>query len=389
MKKLVRIMLLVLALMMPMSASAAAQNVPQYLNYQSMFFDDGGNFLPDGQTNLTFRIMSADGSVLFEEYQTVNVINGYVSAIVGNGLDVNDAPIGGIPMEVLSPDNGSLYLEVTAEGYPPEIGLEIVSVPYALYSQKALTVANNSIGAEEIKDNSIERSHLTVELISQLADEMGTAGLMATPTDITNLQTTYSSSSGATNIGMSTGLTYSTGTNVQTVVQDLDRAVLDRQNNIIAHANTDVVIAHPNGTIPLNRLDTDVCTQTELEGHTHTGGADGPKLNGHAFWVDSGGVVDNTYVSVAAGFDVNNCEITLGVYSAGNYIHDMDNTAVCARYCKEGNGYRIRCRTSSMRSGASDCSGFYGDNNIEGTDCSTTPDFGDECHASYMIFCPR
>lgn len=374
--------------------SAAAKKVPQFLNYQSLLYDDGGNLISDGETNLTFRIMDANGSVLFEEYQTVNVINGYVSAIVGNGLDANNAPVGGIPVEILSPSNGTFYLEVTADGYPPEAGMEIVSVPYSMYSQEALTVADNSIGSGALKNSIIERSHLTNDLISQLADEMGTGGMVATPTDITNLQTSYSSSDGATNIGVSGSLNYSTGTNIQTVVQDLDHAVLDRQNNIIAHANTDIAIAHPNGQIPINRLDTDVCTRPELEGHTHTGGADGATLNGHAFWVDSGSVGDNGYISVASGFNVNNCKIVIGVYDF-TALAPSDNfdPAFCARYCREpgSNRFRVRCIATPEWAGpmANFCENTFGDTNVEGGSCDTPGSPSYTCHASYMVFCPR
>ena len=394
-KVLFTILVVCVTILSTLPAIAGETSVPHFLNYQSLLYDDGGNLIPDGQANIIFRIVDANGNVLFDEYQTVNVVDGYVSAIVGNGVDANNAPIGGIPEGVLSPEE-SRYLEVTVDNYPPEGLMEIVSVPYSIYAEKAFTVADGSIDEKAIKNGSIKMTHLTDDLVEQLASEMETAGMVATPTDITNLQTGYSSSAGATNIGVGSGFTYSSGENVEAVVRDLDQAILDRQTNIATHANTPIASAHPNGTIPINRLDTDVATQSELDtriqNHTHTGGADGPKLNGIAFWVDAGGVDDDSYVSVASGFDVNSCKMVIGVYNAGVRTITGENMSFCARYCRDssGNRFRVRCRIRSGTGLSKECSTYFGDNNVEGSSCDIVGSYpGDPCRVSYMAFCPK
>jgi len=217
-----------IVLMLPMAGNADPTSVPHFLNYQSLLYDDGGNLLANGPAGITFKITDAAGNVLYEERQTPDVVNGAVSAVIGNGLDGGGAPMGGIPASVLTPDS-SRYLEVTVDGYPAESSMEIVSVPYAVYAEKALGAADGAIGGAALANKSITIDHLADGLISDLATQMGTAGLIATRTDLTNLQTTYRGSAGASTIGVTAGFVYSGSNNLQGVLQDLDRAIQSRQ----------------------------------------------------------------------------------------------------------------------------------------------------------------
>jgi hypothetical protein len=379
-----------LVLMIPRGGGAVSTDVPHFLNYQSLLYDDGGNLIPDGESNLKFRIIDVSGGVLFEEQQKVNVVNGYVSALVGNGLDVNGAPSGGVPVNIFTP-GAQLFLEVSADNYPPEPMLEIVSVPYSIYAEKAMTVADGSIGEAALKQNIITREHLKDDLIAQLADEMDTANLVATTADLTNLQTSYSAPTGSANIGTAGGLNYSTGGNVEVVIHDLDTAIANRQAELTAHANTNIAVAHPNGTIPISRLDTNVATQDELEAHTHTGGSDGAKLNGLAFWSTSGGASDDSYVSIASGFNVNSCSIVVAPHNVNAYVTSPSNLKLCAKFCRDssGNGFRVRCRTADSPSTPTTdgCVAIFGDSLVEGGNCDSTA--GRACSVSYMAFCPR
>ncbi len=397
MKKFFMSFLASLILMFPIIEVLASEYVPHFLNYQSILYDDGGNLIQDGESTLRFKILDVSGNVLFEETQKVNVVNGYVSAIVGNGLNASGSPSGGIPVEIFA-SKTQLFLEVTADNYPPESMLEIVSVPYSIYAEKALTVADGSIDGSALKRNIIKREHLTDELVSQIADEMDTANLVATTTDLTNMQTSlqesYSAPTGAANIGTAGGLTYSSGTNVQVVMRDLDTAIANRQAELTAHANTNIAVAHPNGYIPISRLDTDVATQNELISHTHTGGSDGAKLNGLAFWTASGSAPDNSYVSIAAGFDVSTCSIMIAPYKmkahSNNSPFDM---IMCAKFCRNpsGNNFRVRCGVNFgvfPLDGPCQRLGFADDSSVEGDDCG--PESGSyDCGVSYFVFCPR
>lgn len=452
---------------LPIVGNAEPTSVPHFLNYQSLLYDDGGNLLPDGQADVTFKVTDAAGSVLFEEHQTVDVVRGAVSALVGNGLDSGGAPMGGIPASVLSPDSGR-YLEVTVDGYPPEAGLEIVSVPYSIYAEKALAVADEGVTGAMLAKKSITIDHLADGLISDLATQMGTAGLIATRTDLTNLQTTYRSTTGASTIGVTSGLVYSGSNNLQGVLQDLDRAVQHRQagidavqdnitsetgarqvadttlqtninaeasarasgdttlqTNLNAHASTNISTAHPNGTFPISRLNTDIATQTELNSEastrsiadtaeasaratadtdeataragvqsnldTHTAstsahGSDGAVLGKGAVFLSRGWATDNAYVGVTSNFSDGECAVITSVGRAGPTGGiDAFCTNACRRY-DPGTGedlysYRIRCW-------------WDGDQN-DGTGCESinscedgTPGQGELCErVSYMIVC--
>lgn len=382
-----------LVFVFPVAGNASSPDVPHFLNYQSLLFDDGGNLIPDGESSLKFRIMDVSGGVLFEEQQKVNVVNGYVSALVGNGLDANNAPSGGLPVNIFAPE-AQLFLEVTADNYPPEPMLEIVSVPYSIYAETAMAVADGSIGAAALKQNIITREHLKDDLIAQLADEMDTANLVATTTDLTNLQTTYSAPTGSANIGVASGLNYSTGDNVQVVVRDLDTAIANRQAELTAHANTNIAVAHPNGTVPISRLDTNVATQNELEAHTHTGGADGAKLNGLAFWSAAGGAPDNSYVNIASGFNVNSCSIVVAPHSINAYHAGTANLKICARFCRDvsGNRFKAACKTLDLAGDPSSdaCQRIFGEAGVEGSIMDRCESgIGDPCSVSYMAFCPK
>jgi len=259
-----------IVLMLPMAGNADPTSVPHFLNYQSLLYDDGGNLVANGPAGITFKITDAAGNVLYEERQTPDVVNGAVSAVIGNGLDGGGAPMGGVPASVLTPDS-SRYLEVTVDGYPPETAMEIVSVPYAVYAEKALGAAEGAIDGAALANKSITIDHLADGLISDLATQMGTAGLIATRTDLTNLQTTYRGTTGASTIGVTGGFVYSGSNNLQGVLQDLDRAIQSRQAGVDAiqttvntHTTSNVATAHPTGNWPIARLDTDIATQGEL-----------------------------------------------------------------------------------------------------------------------------
>lgn len=217
--------------MSSMSAGAGATAVPHFLNYQSLLYDDGGNLLADGPANVTFKVKDAGGHVLFEETQTLDVVRGAVSALVGNGLTAAGAPTGGVPLSVMEP-GGERYLEVAVEGYPPEGQMEIVSVPYAVYAELALGAADEAIDGAAIAKKAITMEHLSDSFVNDLATQMSAAGAIATRTDLTNMQTTYRGVGGASNIGVTAGFVYSGSNNLQDVLRDLDRAIQHRQGSV-------------------------------------------------------------------------------------------------------------------------------------------------------------
>ncbi|MFH1874102.1 MAG: hypothetical protein ABH859_02825, partial [Pseudomonadota bacterium] len=223
------ILLIVLSMaIVSYATKAGAETVPHYLNYQSLLYDDGGNLISDGPAGITFRITDSAGSTLFEEYQTLEVVNGAVSAIVGNGLDRNDAPVGGVPTSVLDPAS-SRFLEVTVDNFPPQGLYEIVSVPYSYYASEAASVANGGVNGAAIASGALTLDHFSASLLGDIATELAGSSTLATSTDLTNMQTEFRSTTGASAIGVTAGFVYSGANNVQDVLLDLDRAVQRRQ----------------------------------------------------------------------------------------------------------------------------------------------------------------
>jgi len=199
---------------------AQAAQVPALINFQSLLFDDGGNAIPDGEANITFRITDISGSVLYEENQLVEVVKGAVSAMVGNGLDANGAPTGGVPAEVLDPTE-SRYLETIVDKYA-QSAMEIVSVPYAIYAEKTMSAAPESIDGEAIAKKAITLDHFADNTMNDLSDAL------VNEADMVNFST-LQATTGASNVGVESGLNYSTGDNIQRVVEDLDSAIKQRQ----------------------------------------------------------------------------------------------------------------------------------------------------------------
>lgn len=194
--------------------------VPELINFQSLLYDDGGNVLQDGEVVIEFRITDIEGNILYQERQTTNVIGGAVSTMIGNGLDENGVPTGGIPLSTFEPGE-SRYLEVEVDGYPPQGAMEIVSVPYALYAEQAMTVAAGSLKID----------HFSEQLLQDLGTEISASGGMTTWDDL-------GQASGASAVGVQTGFTYSGSTNIQGVLQDFDNAVSQQDSRIDAVEGT-------------------------------------------------------------------------------------------------------------------------------------------------------
>src|SRR3989338_5986150 len=139
-----RILFFAAAWMLLALGARAEGNVPSVVNFQSVLTDDCGNLLPDGAHTVYFRILDASEQPLYEEKQTVESVKGVVSAMVGAGVELGTVvPTGGLLPEELVP-GVARFLSVEVEGMPVQT-LEINSVPYSMYSQQSLSVAEKSI----------------------------------------------------------------------------------------------------------------------------------------------------------------------------------------------------------------------------------------------------
>lgn len=142
---------------------AQSPSVPHVIHFQSVLADAGGTPLSDGLHSVTFRLLNAaGGNTLYEETQTVESHKGVVSAMVGAK--------GGLPLAALTP-NESKLLGVKIAGTGPETLLEIVSVPYAMHAERALSVSAGSITTAGIQPKAITLELLADSLLNDLVTQ--------------------------------------------------------------------------------------------------------------------------------------------------------------------------------------------------------------------------
>ena len=125
-------------LLLLISVTAFAQ-VPRTISYQGQLTDGSGNAVPDGNKNISiaFYTAASGGSAIYSESQTVAVVKGKYTMIIGS--------VTPIPPN-LSFNNG-YFLGVSVEG-----GAELsprtpfTSAPYALHAAVADGVSSNATG---------------------------------------------------------------------------------------------------------------------------------------------------------------------------------------------------------------------------------------------------
>jgi len=155
------IYLLACALMFSVVHLRAA--TPELINYQGRIVDSGALFT--GATSLVFRVYASpdNGVPIFEETQTVSVVDGLYSVRVGA------ESLSGQLFSVLT--NNQIYLEVTVGATTLQPRERIVSVPYSL---RSAGVDQGSIISSMIADGAIEEEHL--ENGSVTSDKMALGG---------------------------------------------------------------------------------------------------------------------------------------------------------------------------------------------------------------------
>ncbi|MBI4367113.1 MAG: hypothetical protein HY543_09870, partial [Deltaproteobacteria bacterium] len=191
--------------------------VPLYLNYQSLLLDPGGQPIANGPVELTFRITDADHATLYEETQVVESENGVIAALIGNTQP------SGLTMDLFAPGTPRL-LEVSRGGELTSGPMEIVSVPYALWSNR---VAPGGVDADTIADGAVEIRHFSDGLIGDLAAKLLDTEALTPP-------------SSAGQIGVGAKFIYSGASTVQGVLKDLDLAIKMREEKNVDRAGDTV-----------------------------------------------------------------------------------------------------------------------------------------------------
>ena len=335
MRYLKLITLLTLSLL-SMSAMAQEAAVPHYLNFQSVLRDDGGNLITDSFIDLEFKILDQDGQEIYHEVQPgVQVVRSAVNVMIGEGVDPNNpsVPKGGLPPSVLDPTNGQKFLQMKIGDNLPSDPMEFGMVPYAAWAEKALTVPNESIGSEQIKDGSIKVQDLAPELT--FGDINGTASDGQIPTTIAtdvelNAHINSTTAHPASAITVTGSFNFSSTPTAQAMLEGLDGGlaseVANRQLKDKEHKDTDIATAHPNGNFPTSRLSEQI-----TNGQIADGAVNSSKIeNGSILMEDlsSGGggfggwdqnASDDLTTSTAFGGDVS------GTYNSISVADDSHN----------------------------------------------------------------
>lgn len=182
-----------------------AHALPNVLNFHSELTEGGGAPLPSGEANLTFRILNSKQEILFSEDQSLDVIDGKVNALIGNGIDPTfGTPSGGISEDVFDTEEPRL-LEILIDGKTYDNPMEIASTPYAFICGKA----------NDLSDEAITFSHFQQNTINELVDVVADNFALGTP-------------QAASAVGINNVFSNSFADNVQDVISDLDKAISNR-----------------------------------------------------------------------------------------------------------------------------------------------------------------
>ena len=144
--KFLRPVLLMLALagMAPVHARQGV-TVPSTINYQGALLDSSGNKLPDGNTNVVFRVYDTvfNGRLVWgPRTNSVALVGSVFNTLLG-GLDANSRDLSQVLIGQASLPNSPAFLELSVGGIPIQPRQQILSTPFAF----AANVAGSSATA--------------------------------------------------------------------------------------------------------------------------------------------------------------------------------------------------------------------------------------------------
>lgn len=209
------------------NAAHAITAVPQRMNIQYAVSDGGGGLAADASVQVQFNIIDESQNILYSEVQDLEIAHGIISAALGDGVDPDSGGItGGIPLSTLTPD-APRFLEIWIDGELQESQLELVSAPYAQWSERALSVADASIHSASIASGAIRTKHLHKNFIAEFTEEL---------TNDPSFSGLLQGESGATGVGVDSNFHYSGADTVQGVLEDFDFAIAAREQKNVSRS---------------------------------------------------------------------------------------------------------------------------------------------------------
>ncbi len=168
----------------------AADAPPERMTYQGFLVDGNGTALGNASPenfDVIFRIFvgQTGGDPLWAEQQTITVDKGYFSVLLGEGGDTGLGELRPDLSTVFAgPDASDRYIGISVKDLPVNgtnldilPRLKLVSSPYAYLAARAVSVANNAIGSDQVAIDSLTASDLAANSVgsSEVVDNSLTA----------------------------------------------------------------------------------------------------------------------------------------------------------------------------------------------------------------------
>ncbi len=212
----------------------ATAEMPKTVNLQSVVYDPDGNVTTANSVSVSVRVVDELGNIFFQEdHDDVPVVKGAMNLVIGESS-------GGIPADALDPTQGRRFMDVLVNGTNPFDILPLSAVPYALWADKAVSVAKDGVTASSIKDGSIEPRHLAKDFdISKVSGVMTDAQVPATimRQETFNLHTSSTTAHDAAAI-TNTAFPVQLGGSVQVALETLYNNYAQEVANRIASVNS-------------------------------------------------------------------------------------------------------------------------------------------------------
>ncbi len=137
--------------------AAETTGIPHQFNLQSLIFDSDGNLSKDSKADISIRILDENNNVIFtEEHGSIPLVDGAVNLNIGE--------TNAISLDALNPATGMKFLDILVNGATPFDLMPITAEPYSLWAERALSVPDESIASQQIKNGSIKAEDLDAEI---------------------------------------------------------------------------------------------------------------------------------------------------------------------------------------------------------------------------------
>ncbi|MBR7034310.1 MAG: hypothetical protein IKI25_00940, partial [Bacteroidales bacterium] len=129
---------------------ATMAQVPQKISYQALIHDAENEIVANRVITLQIQLVTANGDAVYSEtHQTATNANGVVSVAIGTGNTTDD-------FSQIDWSKGEYYVQTTTDlGAGEKIvsgASQLLSVPYALYAEKAGNVVEVDLSGYALKE---------------------------------------------------------------------------------------------------------------------------------------------------------------------------------------------------------------------------------------------